>query len=156
MPSNTDGAGSCYRAATNLMEHTCAWVQGLGVADCAPLLGFQEEGEEERHCSLILPMGKAGGEGEAAAPRPLRTPHSKSEAAHLGLKPQPLLLCGLGLALSRSCAPSAKASWMRRKLMGSQYSRLAGELCGGVLPTGKGNSGGVRSVAKRGDFLQYT
>jgi hypothetical protein len=31
---------------------------------------------------------------------PLRTPQGKSEVAHLGLKRQPLLLCGLGLALS--------------------------------------------------------
>jgi hypothetical protein len=121
------------------MENTSACVHELAVADRAPFLGFQQVGEEERHCSLSSPMGKSGrrrGSRRPAAPMPLRTPQGKSEAGHLGLKPRPLLLCGLGLALSGGTELAAlfcQASW-RKKTMGS-HSRLAGELGGGgVVP----------------------
>lgn len=116
---------------------------------CSPV-ERRARGEEERHCSLSSAMGKAGGEGVAAAPRPLRTPTRRIGGGSPRIEAPTLLLCALGLALSRGTEVAAllSPSIVEEEEIGGE-PRIAWELGGGVVCRWGGDQWGKETRRSR-------
>jgi hypothetical protein len=105
---------------------------------CSPV-GLPGRGRGGAPLQLDLADGKSrrrgGSRGTKATTNPTRqmgSPRIEAPTSSL-VRPGPRPLAWY----RSSCAPSAKASWMRRKLTGSQYSRLAGSSTADYCQRGK-------------------
>jgi hypothetical protein len=133
MPSNTDGAGG---SVVELLQggdqldgaYMCVGA-GTGSGGLCSPVGLPGRGRGGAPLQLDLADGKSrrrgGSRGTKATTNPTRqigggSPRIEAPTSSLVLPgPRPLAW------YRSSCAPSAKALWMRRKLMGSQISRGA-------------------------------